>query len=434
MTEALLWAMYALPLAAIVWAYVHRRRRREEGDARQWRQAMESGLTEPRSLHPVVDPALCMGAGGCVRACPEHALGIVGGKALLVNPSACIGHGTCAPACPVEAIKLVFGTERAGIDIPYVNSTLESNVPGIFIAGELAGRGLIHTAAEQGWRAMESIVKRRAKDGELDVVIVGAGPAGLTAGLAAMQNKLKFIMLEQESSLGGTVYHYPRHKIVLTRPVDFPFMPRLRSGEISKEELLAFWQNVVERAGLPVQYGQRVERIVPLDRGGFEVRTALAVAYRAKSVLLALGLSGTPRKLGVPGEQLPKVVYRLVDAEQYRGKRVLVVGGGDAAVEAAVSIAREPQAEVTLCYRGQALGRVKEKNRERLEQLRGDGRLAVTLRSHVTRIADREVMIKRDAEVVALKNDAVIVCAGGTLPAPMLRETGIIVKTKFGSA
>lgn len=434
MTEALLWAMYALPLAAIVWAYVHRRRRREESDARVWRQATESGLTEPRSLHPVVDPALCMGAGGCVSACHEHALGIVGGKAMLVNPSACIGLGNCAAACPVEAIKLVFGTERAGVDIPYVNSTLESNVSGIFIAGELAGRGLIHAAAEQGWRAMESIVNRRAKDGELDVVIVGAGPAGLTAGLAAMHNKLKFIMLEQENSLGGTVYHYPRHKIVLTRPVSFPFMPRLRSGEISKEELLAFWQDVVERAGLPVQYGQRVERIVPHDRGGFEVRTAHAVAYRARSVLLALGLSGTPRKLGVPGEQLPKVVYRLVDAEQYREKRVLVVGGGDAAVEAAASIAREPQAEVTLCYRGQAFGRVKEKNRQLLEQLQRDGRLAVMLRSRVTRIADREVMIKRDAEVVALKNDAVIVCAGGTLPAPMLREAGIIVKTKFGSA
>ena len=369
-----------------------------------------------------------------MRACPEHALGIVGGKALLVDPSLCIGHGTCAAACPVEAIKLVFGTERAGIDIPYVSSTLESNVSGLFIAGELAGRGLIHAAAEQGWRAVESIIGRRAKDGQLDLVIVGAGPAGLTAGLAAMHHKLRFIMLEQESSLGGTVYHYPRHKIVLTRPVGFPFMPRLRSGEITKEELLAFWQDVVERAGLPVQYGQRVERIVPLDGGGFEVRTALGVAYRAGCVVLALGLSGTPRKLGVPGEHLPKVVYRLVDAEQYRGKRVLVVGGGDAAVEAAVSIAGEPQAEVTLCHRGQAFGRVKERNRQRLGHLRADGRLAVMMDARVTRIADGEVMIKREAAILTLKNDAVIVCAGGTLPTPMLKEAGITVKTKYGSA
>ena len=434
MTESLLlWSIYALPLVVIVSVYVALLRRRERRDTRVWREAVESGLAEPRSLHPVVDPALCMGAGGCVRACPEDALGIVNGKAHLINPSACIGHGTCAPACPVEAVKLVFGSPNKGIELPHVKSTLESNVPGIFIAGELGGRGLIHKAAEQGWQAIESILKRRARDGALDVVIVGSGPAGLTAGLAAMQNKLRFVVLEQEPSLGGTVYHYPRRKVVLLQPVNLPIVPQLRSGEISKEELLAFWQRVVDRVGLPIQYGQRVEAIVARDGGGFEVKTPLA-RYETKSVLLALGLSGTPRKLGVPGEHLPKVVYRLVDAEQYRGQHVLVVGGGDSAVEAAVTVAEQPQTTVTLSYRGEAFGRIKLKSRQRLEGARQAGRLTVMPCSRVVRIADRTVILKRDEEAVTLKNDAVIVCAGGIPPARMLKEIGIAVETKFGSA
>lgn len=432
MNEILLWSIYALPLALIVWLFIRARHDREERDTRVWREAVEAGLVEPRSLHPAVDAALCMGSGACIKACPEQALGFVNGKAHLINPASCIGHGTCAPACPVEAIQLVFGTERRGVDIPHVQSTLETNVPGLFIAGELGGKGLIHKACEQGWQAMESVRRRRTKGAELDVVIVGAGPAGLTAGLAALQHKLRFVMLEQENSLGGTVYHYPRKKIVLLQPVNLPLVPQLRSGEISKEELLAFWQGVVDRVGLAVQYGQRAEKIVRLE-AGFEVATTLA-RYRARSVLLALGLSGTPRKLGVPGEHLPKVVYRLVDPEQYRSSHVLVVGGGDAAVEAALSVADEPQTHVTLSYRGEAFGRVKQKNRQRLERAQQANRLTVLTRSSVARIAESDVMLRRDADAITLKNDAVIVCAGGILPAPMLKEIGVMVETKFGSA
>lgn len=432
MNEIVLWSIYALPLAVIVWLFVRARQNREERDTRVWREAVEAGLVEPRMLHPVVEAALCMGSGACIKACPEQALGFVNGKAHLINPTSCIGHGTCAPACPVEAIQLVFGSEHRGVDIPHVQSTLETNVPGLFIAGELGGKGLIHKACEQGWQAMESVRRRRAKSEELDVVIVGAGPAGLTAGLAALQHKLRFVMLEQENSLGGTVYHYPRKKIVLLQPVNLPLVPQLRSGEISKEELLAFWQGVVDRVGLAVQYGQRAERIVRLE-AGFEVATTLA-RYRARSVLLALGLSGTPRKLGVPGEHLPKVVYRLVDPEQYRSSHVLVVGGGDAAVETALSVADEPQTHVTLAYRGEAFGRVKQKNRQRLERAQQANRLTVLTRYSVARIAESDVILRREADAITLKNDAVIVCAGGILPAPMLKEIGVMVETKFGSA
>ncbi|HSQ04372.1 MAG TPA: NAD(P)-binding domain-containing protein, partial [Burkholderiales bacterium] len=356
MNDVLL-ALYALPLALVLWLYIRIRCHREGVDATVWRQNLEAGLVEPPSLHPVFDPTLCMGSGACTKACPEKALGFVNGKAQLVNPTACIGHGACAATCPVEAIKLVFGTERRGIDIPHVKPTFETNVPGVYIAGELGGMGLIRKAAQQGRQAIESLRKRRAKGDELDVVIVGAGPAGLSATLAAMQHKLKFVTLEQEGSLGGTVFHYPRNKIVMTQPVTLPIVGKMKFGEVSKEGLLAFWQDIVERVSLPVQYGQRVEKVVPLN-DSFEVVTSLT-RYRTKSVLLALGRRGTPRKLGVPGEQLPKVVYRLLDAEQYSGKHVLVVGGGDAAIEAALSVAEQPGSHVTLSYRGEVFGRLK---------------------------------------------------------------------------
>ena len=157
-------ALYLLVLALALAFYLLRRQRRQTRHAAELRASIEGGLAEPPSLHPVVDPALCIGSGSCVQACPEEALGIVNGKAVLKNAAACIGHGACHAACPMQAIRLVFGTERRGIDIPNVTPEFESNVPGIFIAGELGGMGLIRKAAEQGRQAMEAIRKRTRGD------------------------------------------------------------------------------------------------------------------------------------------------------------------------------------------------------------------------------------------------------------------------------
>lgn len=430
MTPLLLWSAYAVPLAFALLLHIHARRRRELASVAVMRQSVETGMTEPPSLHPVINPALCCGAGACVNACPEGALGIVNGKAHLVNPTVCIGHGACAAACPMEAIKLVFGTETRGIDIPYVKPTFETNVPGIYIAGELGGMGLVRKAAEQGKQAIESVVKVGRGSSDLDVVIVGAGPAGLSATLGAMEKKLRFVTLEQEDSLGGTVYHYPRNKIVMTQPVVLPLAGKAKLGEISKESLLAFWQDIVERFGMKIEFGQRVEKVTAVENG-FIVKTGCA-EYSTRAVLLAIGRRGTPRKLEVPGEELPKVVYRLIDPEQYRGQQVLVVGGGDSAIEAAVAIAAEEGSMVTLSYRGEAFGRIKQKNRERLAEAEQKGRLKVMLGSKVSRIEAECIHLECDGNV-KLANDAVIVCAGGILPTPMLKEMGIRVETKFGT-
>jgi thioredoxin reductase/NAD-dependent dihydropyrimidine dehydrogenase PreA subunit len=420
-----------VPLAFMLLLHIHFRRRRELASGAVLKQSVDSGMTEPPSLHPVVNPALCCGAGACINACPEEALGIVDGKARLINPTVCIGHGACAAACPVEAIRLVFGTEKRGMDIPHVKPTFETNVPGIYIAGELGGMGLVRKAAEQGRQAIESVVKaRRSSTCDLDVVIVGAGPAGLASTLGAMEKRLRFVTLEQEDSLGGTVYHYPRNKIVMTQPVVLPLVGKAKLGEISKESLLAFWQDIVDRFRMPISFGERVEKVT-VEAEGFVVKTHRG-EYRCGAVLLAIGRRGTPRKLGVPGEELPKIVYRLIDPAQYRGRHVLVVGGGDSAIEAAVAIAAEEGTSVTLSYRGEAFGRVKLKNRERLEEAAAAGGLTVMLGSTVSRI-EAECVYLDCGETVKLSNDAVIVCAGGILPTPMLKEMGIRVETKFGT-
>ncbi len=424
--------LYGGPLLLILWVYLRRQSRRTAAHAAAWKESQEAGLVEPASMHPVVDPSKCFGSGSCERACPEKALGVVNGKMFLVNPSACIGHGACAESCPTHAIQLVFGTERRGMELPFVKPDFETNVEGLFIAGELGGMGLIRKAAEQGRQAVEAIARRSRGAAPLDLVIVGAGPAGLTASLAAKEKGLRYVTLEQEDDLGGSILHYPRAKIAMTAPVRLPIVGAVKMSEISKEQLLAFWKKVVRGTGLAVRFGERMEALERVP-GGFEVRTAKG-AHRAASVLLALGRRGTPRKLGVPGEELPKVVYRLLEPEQFAGRRVVVVGGGDSALEAALAVAEAGRADVVLSYRGEAFNRVKTRNRQRLEAAAGAGRLRVMLESNVRRVEADAIVIEQKGREIRLGNDAVIVCAGGELPTPFLKKAGVRIDTHHGTA
>ena len=425
------YAVYLIPLLIIFFVYLNGRKKKEGAALEVQKEAFEAGLTEPSSLHPEIDPRLCLGSGSCIPACPEHAIGMIKGKAVLINPTHCIGHGACATACPHNAITLVFGTAKRGMDIPQISSTFETNVPGIFIAGELGGMGLIRKTATQGMQAIENIAKLKGGKHPYDVVIVGAGPAGLAATLASMEKKLRHVTIEQEEALGGCIFQYPRNKVVMTAPIKLPIVGEMRFKEVSKEKLLEFWQGVISKTSMKVNFNERMEKITP-SGDGFIVKTSKG-SYETRAVLLAIGRRGTPRKLGVPGEDLPKVVYRLIDPEQYKNMHVVVVGGGDSALEAAIALAEQPGTTVTLSYRSDAFGRGKPKNRDRLNAMSAQGKITVRLKSNVKMVEKNTIFIEHEGKLIEMPNDAIIVCAGGILPTPFLKEIGVMVDTKFGS-
>ncbi|MGH7741125.1 MAG: NAD(P)-binding domain-containing protein, partial [Candidatus Eiseniibacteriota bacterium] len=409
--------------------------KKERANSQLLSENVQAGVNEPPSLHPVIDFAACIGCGGCVEACPEFPLhsplGLVQGKAVLIDAAHCIGHGACKLACPTNAIELVFGTEKRGVDIPIVKPNFETDSPNIFIAGELGGMGLIANAIDQGRSALESIKKVSGiGQGErLDVVIVGAGPSGFSASLAAMQNKLRYRTIEQ-GDLGGTVYNFPRGKIVMTRAVNLPMIGKVKITETTKEKLLEFWQKVEKDTSVKINYRERLENITRTP-DGLLVKTTVG-EYKALTVLLCLGRGGTPRKLGVPGDEHPKVIYRLIDPAEFAGKKVLVVGGGDSALEAAHALADEKGATVTLSYREKAFTRAKEKNRKKVEQAEKEGRLTILYESKVKEVHEASVDFDHAGKSVSVPNEAIICCLGGILPTPFLKQIGIEVETKHG--
>jgi thioredoxin reductase (NADPH) len=433
---ALIWllglGLAALASGPILFGLWSKERRTDEAEA----LALEYGLHEPASLHPVVDPGLCIGTGSCIDVCPEaQVLGLRHGQAIAIAPAACIGHGLCERACPMEAIQLVFGTKKRGVDIPRISGDFETNVPGLYIVGELGGMGLIRNAFEQGRQCIDAISRRGGGGGDgdvLDLVIVGAGPAGLSASLCAKQAGMRFVTLDKEPDLGGAVRHYPRKKLVMTAPVKVPGFGKIGPSEIRKEDLMAAWVRIAKEAELPIQ-GDRTVRAVRRDGGGFEVDTAQEV-YRARRVVLAIGRRGIPRKLGVPGEALPNVSYSLAEPEAFEGDRIVVVGGGDSAVEAAVALAEQRATEVRMSYRKDQFSRIKPGNRTRVDDAVAQGRLFVHWSTAVTSVETDKVWLTSGSDApYSLDNDQLFVFAGGELPTGFLRECGVEIDTKFGT-
>jgi thioredoxin reductase (NADPH) len=424
---------YLLVVAIPVVVYLRRLKRREA----LARESLEKGkmFSEgPKAQHPHIDPTYCIGCQTCTTVCPEgDVLAMLGGKAVFVNPFKCIGHGLCAEACPVGAIKMVMASPTMGADMPHMTPEFETNLDNLFIIGELGGLALIKNAVNQGRDCIDTIVNRLSisrlsaaegsNAGVHDVLIVGAGPAGISASLRAIEHKLNYVTLERDE-IGGTVAKYPRQKMVMTSPVEFPMYGKFKKTELAKEDLLAFWNKVLERADFNVRTGEKVEDIQKGEDGIFTV-TSTSGQYRAQAVILALGRTGTPRKLGVPGEDLPKVMYRLIEADHYVNKRILVVGGGDSAIEAAMGLGLQRGNTVTLSYRKDSFSRIKDRNAKRIDESIRSGKVNVIFNSIPTEIREDAVVLEVSGQPQELPNDFVWVFAGGVPANDFLKKVGI---------
>lgn len=422
-------------IAMLFYFYLKRNKQTTLVTAKKIAKAKELGFYEPVSLHPVINPDICIGSGACITACPEHdIIGLVNGKGRTVNASRCVGHGACFHACPVEAITLCIGTEERGVELPHVSQEFETNISGIFIAGEMGGMGLIKNAVEQGKQAISYINKKLAKKtkAEYDVIIVGAGPAGIAATLESAKRKLKFLTLEQDS-LGGTVFNFPRQKIVMTSPMDLPLYGKVKLTETSKSELLDLWNDVLTKNKITINEQEKVEKIE--KQGNLIIIHTNKDHYTTQAVLLAIGRRGSPRKLGVPGEEKEKVAYRLLEPELIHNKNVLIVGGGDSAIESALLLAEENN-KVTISYRSDSFSRLKQKNLERITNAERQNKVRVIFNSTVFEIFDETVLLKINGtdEIKEIKNDLVYIFAGGILPTKFLEEIGIKITKKFGEA
>jgi thioredoxin reductase (NADPH) len=384
----------------------------------------------PQSQHPHIDNAQCIGCATCTMVCPEgDVLAVLGGKAVIVNGYKCIGHGLCADACPVGAITMVMASPSMGADMPRLTPEYETSIENLFIVGELGGLALIKNAINQGRDCVDTIATRLQGHGAVgspdvyDVLIVGAGPAGISASLRATEKKLKYLTVD-EGEIGGTVSKYPRQKLVMTSPVEFPLHGKFKKLELSKEDLIAFWHKVIERADFNFHKGEKVEDIKKQEDGLFTTITN-GGQYRSRAVVLAIGKSGSPRKLGLKGEELPKVMYRLIEADHYVNKQILVVGGGDSAVEAAMGLAHQVGNKVTLSYRKAAFSRLKERNAQRIDECMRKGKLTVMFNSEPVEFRENSVIMEVDDQVQEIPNDYVWIFAGGEPPTAFLKKIGV---------
>jgi thioredoxin reductase (NADPH) len=433
--QVIIYGVAILLIALILFIYIRKQLKESNVVNAKIEHAKEDGSYEPVSLYPVVDPHRCIKSGACIEACPEKdILGIRNGRATIINASHCIGHGACFMSCPVEAISLYIGTEKRGVDLPHIKPNFETNVPGIFIAGELGGMGLIKNAVKQGNEAVENIVKslKQESTANYDLIIVGAGPAGISASLVAKKFKLKTLVLEQDT-LGGTVFTFPRAKIVMTSEMEIPLHGKVRLHETSKQQLLELWKSILTKNEIHIRENSKVERITGVG-DIFNVETVNGEILTSQRILLAIGRRGTPRKLNIPGEVSEKVAYRLLEPEKIHSKDILIVGGGDSAIESALLLADSNH--VTLSYRSNAFSRLKPKNALAINTALKNKLVEVLFNSNITQISPNQAhyTIDDSSEELKLKNDLVYIFAGGELPTHFLKKIGIDISTKYGEA
>ena len=428
--ESLLsWMLGALLIFAFTIPYLVKWKRKQKQTIDKLNEATRIGSNKALMQHPIIDLSRCIGCGICTKVCPEgEVLGLVGGKAVLINGSKCVGHEVCMESCPVGGIEVGLGDVSSREDIPMLSSELESNLENIYLIGELGGLALIRNAVNQGSRVAKTIqTKLNGVNPSQPIIVVGAGPAGLSCTISLMEMGLPVILIDQ-SEPGGTILQYPRRKLVMVQPIEMPGYGEMSQSEYSKEELLEIWDKIFKSHVPDFRSGHQLQSIQKNDNG--YLITTGAGEFNTEYVVLALGRRGTPRKLGVPGEDLSKVAYKLMDAETYQNKNILVVGGGDSAVEAAVGLGQQIGNTVTLSYRKKGFSRIKTRNDEQVAKAIKNGWINIIYESTVDSIHEDHVIINRGDQNTEVKNDYVFVFAGGIPPFKLMNSMGI----QFGTS
>jgi putative YpdA family bacillithiol system oxidoreductase len=388
-------------------------------------------------IHSINDDR-CTGCDACVTVCPTDVLDLVNNKSRVLRFNDCIQCEQCAMVCPTTALVMHYeGTKAPAFRMPDLDEYYQA-VPGLYLIGEAAGKPLVKNASNLGRAVIEHSLRagglrpRQAqmngKVEEVDVLIVGSGPAGLSAALSCIERGVSYAVLEKDELVASTIARWPKGKECMAEPYDVKTVGLLPVWDSKKDELLAAWRTIIDRKNLKVSTRETVEDVKRLGDGRFEVRSTKKL-YRAQRVVMGIGTRGKPRKLAVPGEHLPKVTALLSDANEHRGQRVMVIGGGDSAVEAAIALS-ETAARVTLSYRGKALSRCKAKNRQKLDEVVKAGRVDLRFSSNVVEIKADTVSLKTAEKVEEMPNDHLFVCIGGDAPVKWLESVGVKFRDK----
>ncbi|MDH5231205.1 MAG: NAD(P)-binding domain-containing protein [Gammaproteobacteria bacterium] len=415
------WWYFALFVVFLAWARYRTKRLKKVKIPFQANSLVLSSFNLP-NIHPVINDTQCIGCGSCARACPEqNVIAIIHDKARLINASQCLGHGACVNACPMGAIHLAFDRSTRGNQLPQLNPQFESEIPGLFIVGELAGMGLIRNAMEQAKQAINNIRMRNYErlEHHYDVLIIGAGPAGLAASICADHFSLSYITLEQAPP-GEAVAHFPRQHLSSAHSVSLPKIGKIQFGDLSKSTLVNLWRKLERETKVRIRYRETVEKIIPQNKG-FVIKTNLS-SYRCMNVLLAAGRGGSPRKLNIPGEHLTKVVYQLDKPRQYANQHVAVVGATNEAVETALKIAQLNISNVSLIYSAETLSKVSKFLITQLIQAEQIARIKIFPNSQVTEIKSQYICLLQKQQFFQLKNQIVIVCLGRTSSSKLLHD------------
>ncbi len=425
---AFLIPLILLGAAALVVAIVSSKKAKEQADTFVRPASVSGGSI---LVHSINDDR-CTGCDACVAVCPTNVLDLVQNKSRVLRFQDCIQCEACMWVCPTEALVMHReGTKPPPLQVPDLQPTYETKVPGQYLIGEVAGKPLVKNAANIGRAVVRDMLKNGLPPGALgkedkcfDVIIVGSGPGGLSAALTCIRNKLSYVVLEKEQMIASTIARYPKGKLIMAEPYDAKNLSLLPIFDSSKENLLPIWQEVVRRSAMNLLLGETVEVIEQNREGVFRVK-ASSGAFYSQRVVLSTGTRGKPRTLGVPGENLAKVHSLLEDPQQYRGGVVLVAGGGDSALEAAMALA-DAGASVLLSYRGKQFHRASSKNKQAIGSYVAGKKIKCAFTSQVIEFAKDTVTLSyASGGTKTYPNDAAFVLIGSDPPVQWLGKLGI---------